>query len=80
VHSTRKALSGTEANLYPFTQRGADWIYRLPTIHEFREFAAEGGLMSYGADIIDVWRRTSVAYHPAELDSWVNGRALRIGI
>lgn len=33
--------------------------YRLPTIHGFKEFALEGGLMSYGSDIVDVWRRTT---------------------
>jgi putative ABC transport system substrate-binding protein len=33
--------------------------YRLPAIHGFREFAAEGGLMAYGSDIVDVWRRSS---------------------
>ncbi len=31
--------------------------YRLPAIHNFQEFAAEGGLISYGSDIVDVWRR-----------------------
>jgi putative tryptophan/tyrosine transport system substrate-binding protein len=33
--------------------------YRLPAIHGFREFPAEGGLMSYGSDIVDVWRRAA---------------------
>jgi putative ABC transport system substrate-binding protein len=30
--------------------------YRLPAIYQFRYFAAEGGLMSYGPDQIDQWR------------------------
>jgi putative ABC transport system substrate-binding protein len=31
--------------------------YRLPTIGEFRPIAVSGGLMSYGPDLIDLWRR-----------------------
>jgi putative ABC transport system substrate-binding protein len=31
--------------------------YRLPTIHSNREFAENGGLMSYGANPLDLWRR-----------------------
>jgi ABC-type uncharacterized transport system substrate-binding protein len=34
---------------------------RLPAIHEQRAFAAAGGLLSYGADIAEVWRR--IAYY-----------------
>ena len=34
--------------------------YRLPTIAPYREFAAGGGLMSYGASIPDVFRQTGV--------------------
>jgi putative ABC transport system substrate-binding protein len=30
---------------------------RLPTIHTFRVFAADGGLMSYGTDNLDLYRR-----------------------
>ncbi|HXV82026.1 MAG TPA: ABC transporter substrate-binding protein [Candidatus Binatia bacterium] len=30
---------------------------RLPAIYEFKEFVEAGGLMSYGADILDVYRR-----------------------
>lgn len=30
---------------------------RLPAIYEFKEFVEGGGLMSYGADILDVYRR-----------------------
>jgi putative ABC transport system substrate-binding protein len=32
---------------------------RLPTIHTFRYFAADGGLMSYGTDLIDLFRRAA---------------------
>jgi putative ABC transport system substrate-binding protein len=31
--------------------------YRLPTIYQYREFAAAGGLMSYGSDIADSYRQ-----------------------
>ncbi len=33
--------------------------YRLPAIYPFREFAEEGGLMSYGANAADLWRRAA---------------------
>ena len=32
--------------------------YRIPTIYPFRHFALEGGLMAYGADLIELYRRT----------------------
>jgi putative tryptophan/tyrosine transport system substrate-binding protein len=43
------------------TKRLADLAnaHRLPTIYEFRAFAAAGGLMSYGADFSDVYRRAA---------------------
>jgi ABC-type uncharacterized transport system substrate-binding protein len=34
--------------------------YRLPAIYVQREFVDEGGLMSYGADYIDLYRRAAV--------------------
>jgi putative ABC transport system substrate-binding protein len=33
--------------------------YQLPTIYEFRQFAVEDGLMSYGPDTADVFRRST---------------------
>jgi putative ABC transport system substrate-binding protein len=33
--------------------------HRLPAIYPFRYFAASGGLMSYGADVSDVYRRAA---------------------
>lgn len=33
--------------------------YRLPAIYGFRNMAIEGGLMSYGADLIDMLRRSA---------------------
>ena len=35
--------------------------YRLPTVYMFRYFAVDGGLMSYGPDVLDIYRR-SAAY------------------
>ena len=34
--------------------------YRLPAIYPQKEFVDEGGLMSYGADCIDLYRRAAV--------------------
>jgi putative ABC transport system substrate-binding protein len=33
--------------------------YRLPAVYGFRNFAVEGGLMSYGVDIVDLYRRSA---------------------
>jgi putative tryptophan/tyrosine transport system substrate-binding protein len=43
------------------TKRLADLAntHRLPTIYEFRAFAAAGGLVSYGADFNDIYRRAA---------------------
>ena len=34
--------------------------HALPAIHEYREFAMVGGLMSYGTDVTDLYRRVGV--------------------
>ena len=34
--------------------------YRLPAVYELRPFVEAGGLMSYGADIDDIWRHAAV--------------------
>ena len=34
--------------------------YRVPAIYEFREFAAAGGLMSYGTSLTDVYRQNGI--------------------
>src|SRR5262249_49762892 len=31
--------------------------YRIPAIYESREFVEDGGLMSYGVDLGDIWRK-----------------------
>ena len=33
---------------------------QLPTMHGFREYVEAGGLMSYGANFPDLWRRAAV--------------------
>jgi putative ABC transport system substrate-binding protein len=34
--------------------------YAVPTIYQFREYATSGGLMSYGADVPDLYRQIAV--------------------
>jgi putative tryptophan/tyrosine transport system substrate-binding protein len=34
--------------------------YRIPAIYAFREFPAAGGVISYGADLADEWRKTGI--------------------
>jgi len=34
--------------------------YRFPAIYFQKEFVDEGGLMSYGADYVDLYRRVAV--------------------
>ena len=33
--------------------------HRLPAVYPYRHFAANGGLMSYGTDVADVFRRAA---------------------
>jgi putative ABC transport system substrate-binding protein len=48
---------------YAATNRGSIIVlaarYRLPAVYPFRFFATAGGLMSYGIDQIDQWRRAA---------------------
>ena len=37
--------------------------HRLPTMYSLRQFVDAGGLMSYGADLIDSWRRAATFVH-----------------
>ena len=37
--------------------------YRLPAMYGFREFADFDGLLSYGANLSDAWRRAAVFVH-----------------
>jgi putative ABC transport system substrate-binding protein len=34
-------------------------LYKLPAVYPFRYYASAGGLMAYGLDVIDIFRRTS---------------------
>jgi putative tryptophan/tyrosine transport system substrate-binding protein len=47
------------ANRAPIIELAAR--HRLPAIYAFRNMAVEGGLLSYGVDIVDLYRR-SAAY------------------
>jgi putative ABC transport system substrate-binding protein len=47
----------TAANRETIRQSAAQ--HRLPAIYQSRAYAAEGGLMSYGSDISDNFRRAS---------------------
>ena len=42
--------------------------HRLPAIHVFRDFVQAGGLMSYGADYADIFRRS-----PSYVDKILKG-------
>jgi putative ABC transport system substrate-binding protein len=33
--------------------------HRLPSLHQSREFPAAGGMMSYGTDFLDLYRRAA---------------------
>ena len=50
---------------HPVTNSNRDLIiglaarHRLPAVYPFRFFAAAGGLMSYGADQVDMFRRAA---------------------
>jgi putative ABC transport system substrate-binding protein len=63
----REPDSGLITGADPFTVANRAFImglakrYKLPTIYQFRRFAAEGGLISYGPDTADIFRR-SAAY------------------
>ncbi len=65
----RKVGSGSDAGLFVLPdshnvvhrKRIIDLAaqYRVPTIYYFRYFASDGGLISYGPDEIDIFRRTA---------------------
>jgi putative tryptophan/tyrosine transport system substrate-binding protein len=72
IRATMAALSGepnagliTAADVFTVANRaliiGLAEQYRLPTMFQFRQFAVEGGLMSYGPDTADIFR-SAAAY------------------
>jgi putative ABC transport system substrate-binding protein len=52
VVSDDALLVSWKAELIAFAEK-----VQLPTVYAWREYADAGGLMSYGTDIFDVWRR-----------------------
>ena len=48
--------------LFPRARRLAELSakYRLPSMYALREYVEAGSLISYGADINDIWRRAAV--------------------
>lgn len=52
-------------NLFPQTRRLAELAVknRLPAMYSLRPQVEAGGLMCYGADIVDTWRRAAVFVH-----------------
>jgi putative ABC transport system substrate-binding protein len=52
----------TGAIPYPHRQRIAELAARsrLPTMYELRPYVEAGGLISHGADLIDIWRQAAV--------------------
>jgi putative ABC transport system substrate-binding protein len=61
----REPAGGLIAAADPFTRAHRALImrlaqhHRLPTVYGFRQFVAEGGLMSYGPDTVDIVRRSA---------------------
>jgi putative ABC transport system substrate-binding protein len=55
-------LVSAAALLFPQAQRIADLAARsrLPVMYELRPYVEAGGLISYGPDINDIWRRAAV--------------------
>jgi putative ABC transport system substrate-binding protein len=49
--------------LFPHARRVAELANksRLPAMYELRPYVEAGGLISYGADVIDIWRRSAVS-------------------
>src|SRR5215208_1445593 len=43
--------------------------HRLPAVYAFRNMAAEGGLMSYGVDVTDLYRRSAAYVDRGLVDS-----------
>jgi putative ABC transport system substrate-binding protein len=52
-------MSETSTMVYRQTIISLAERYRLPTIYPYRFFAADGGLISYGVDIADLFRRAA---------------------
>jgi putative ABC transport system substrate-binding protein len=57
-------VSGT-SELFPYRQLIVDLAEknRLPAIYAWRDYAEAGGLMAYGTDLVEVWRRLADDVH-----------------
>ena len=51
----------TVANRKPIIELAA--LHRLPALYTFRNMAVEGGLMSYGVNVTDIYRRSAEYVH-----------------
>ena len=71
IEGAFKAATGARAGallvlagglLFPHARRVAELAARsrLPAMYELRPYVEAGGLISYGADIIEIWRRAAV--------------------
>ena len=47
--------------LYPHARRVAELAarHRLPALYELRQYVEAGGLISYGAEVNDIWQRAA---------------------
>jgi ABC-type uncharacterized transport system substrate-binding protein len=61
AHVGALLVSGA-GRLFPNARRVAELAgkSRLPAMFELREFVEAGGLISYGPDIVDIWRRAAI--------------------
>jgi putative tryptophan/tyrosine transport system substrate-binding protein len=57
-------VSGT-AELYPYRQLIVELVEksRLPAMYPYRDYAEAGGLMAYGTDLAELWRRIADDLH-----------------
>jgi ABC-type uncharacterized transport system substrate-binding protein len=57
-------VSGT-AEFYPYRQLIVELVEksRLPAMYPYREYAEAGGLMAYGTDLAELWRRIADDLH-----------------
>ena len=57
-------MSGT-SELFPYRQLIVELTEkcRLPAMYPWRDYAEAGGLMAYGTDLVEVWRRLADDVH-----------------
>jgi putative ABC transport system substrate-binding protein len=53
------------AELYPYRQLIVELVEksRLPAMYPYRDYAEAGGLMAYGTDLVELWRRIADDLH-----------------